>query len=92
MSGFTSENLTLMESKLKTKEDALNMKESILSEEYLKIDNEIDIKAQKIAKSFFEKLCAEKDQVIKEKEKIIKNLDSEINQLYSKFGSYLKKR
>jgi vacuolar-type H+-ATPase subunit H len=75
---------------LKNKENEINHREIFLLEKSIKIYEEIEKEAQKIAESRFEKLCAEKDQIIKGKEKKIKDLNSEINQIYSKFGSYLK--
>jgi hypothetical protein len=88
--GLTSDILTQIELDLKNKENEINNREIFLLEKSIKIYEEIEKEAQKIAESRFEKLCAEKDQIIKGKEKKIKDLNSEINQIYSKFGSYLK--
>lgn len=89
-SGFTSDDLTEIELELKIKENELNKRDSFLCQKSLEINNEIEREVKKIAESRFEKLCLEREHIIKGLEKKIKDLESKIANIKLKYGSYLK--
>ena len=65
-------------------------RDSVLCKKSLEINNEIECEVKKVVETRFEKLCAEKEHIIKGLEKKIKDLGNQIKIVKLKYGSYLK--